>query len=1283
MSGSATPAPGGTTIGGFSLENAGAGTLAGGVTTLGQTFAQGELPIGSSLAAYIGPTTVPVQVDVKTTWPDGSAKMVVLTVERPSLAPGEIVDVVLARAPSPLPAGPVIDLAGSLEGQSFVVDLAIQGKAPLQVDVLSALKAAIADGSATFWQTGALATQARVQVLVPETSMRLVFDVTAFKGGGFEVEAVFANDRAMEAAGGRLNYGIAVTMNGREVLQKTLSQAQYQNWHEQFASTGQHGGQGLGAPDSGWLNIRQDVAELGRLGVVADYDLTLRIPEATLAGFEAAAAGAGWGDPFAPNGVTPYMPMAGGRADLGITTLANTTWLISQDARAAQYALGQAEATTGITWQFWDQANGTWLNTANYPRIWVDGRGGTGTPGNPGSTGLTQQREGFASTGWAPERAHQPELSFVPYVLTGERWILDNLNAQAAWNLTELWPYARQNGVGLLLDTTQMQVRSASWGMRQIENALWAAPDDSAERAFLQQISDTNWRWLVSKLPEWTAKQGEAHGYLPLASENSHAAPWQQDYFASTAISAASRGNQDALAYLDWAKNFLIGRFFAADKGFNPRDGVAVTIRVADPATGEFYKTWAEIGAATVAAGWSHGTNGWGNEVGEYGRLALSTLAGIYHLTGDTQALAAYRALESLNYPWTGPSDFARLPQYAVTIPDASTLPGIVVLADGGGTVTVNSFAELRGGNGDDKITVRMPAANALVDLGGGNDRLVLSGAGANKVLALNTESVIGGASNDVVTLGAMMPAPTGEVSSSTRVSAPVGSYVALGAGNDTVVAAGGNDTLIGGIGADSLVGGGGDDLYYIDDVLDRVLERAGGGTDRVVSSISLVLFAEVEHLTLAAGSGAINGTGNLLDNEIIGNGLDNRLTGGEGNDTLSGLAGADTLIGGNGADLLRGGPGADQLRGDSGADTLDGGADADTMFGGAGDDLFYVDNPLDRVVELADGGIDRVISSISLTLFAQVEHLTLAAGSAARDGTGNSLNNEIIGNGFANLIAGGDGNDTLSGLDGDDALDGGRGNDLLAGGRGADQLVGGIGDDTLDGGLGNDTMAGGVGHDLYIVDAVGDVVSELAAQGIDTVQSSVTFTLGSNLEVLVLTGQGAIAGIGNALANLIIGNGAANRLNGGAGADTLSGGGGRDTLLGAAGDDLLEGGGDNDLLVGGAGLDTLTGGPGADLFRFTEPAGGVDLITDFTRGEDRIEISRAGFGGVLPLGSLSSAYFVEGDVAFGAAPQLIYQPLSGVLQWDADGMGGAAAVTVAILAGGPALSAADIFVVA
>ncbi|MCA3457304.1 MAG: calcium-binding protein, partial [Rhodobacter sp.] len=136
-------------------------------------------------------------------------------------------------------------------------------------------------------------------------------------------------------------------------------------------------------------------------------------------------------------------------------------------------------------------------------------------------------------------------------------------------------------------------------------------------------------------------------------------------------------------------------------------------------------------------------------------------------------------------------------------------------------------------------------------------------------------------------------------------------------------------------------------------------------------------------------------------------------------------------------------------------------------------------------------------------------------------------------------------------------------------------------GNDTLDGGTGADALSGGAGDDTYVVDATGDTITEAANEGTDTVQSSVTLTLGTNLENLTLTGTTAINGTGNTGANTLTGNAAANQLSGGAGNDTLSGGAGNDTLDGGAGADALSGGAGSDsyLFGTGDGIDTVNDG--------------------------------------------------------------------------------------------------------
>ncbi len=484
-------------------------------------------------------------------------------------------------------------------------------------------------------------------------------------------------------------------------------------------------------------------------------------------------------------------------------------------------------------------------------------------------------------------------------------------------------------------------------------------------------------------------------------------------------------------------------------------------------------------------------------------------------------------------------------------------------------------------------------------------------------------------------------------------------------AGDDTLSGDAGIDILDGGLGADSLTGGDGNDTYTVDNIGDLVSETNSnattGGTDLVNSSITYILGANLEKLTLT-GTLAINGTGNALANTIIGNTAANILNGLDGNDTISGGDGADSITGGLGNDILKGEAGNDTLSGDTGIDILDGGLGADSLIGGDGNDTYTVDNIGDIVSEtnsvLATGGTDLVNSSVSFTLGANVENLTLT-GSTAINGTGNILDNKITGNTGINILTGGDGNDTLDGSSGNDTLNGDAGNDSLLGGVGVDSMVGGDGNDT------------------YSVDHVGDVVTEtnsdLVTGGTDLVNSTITYTLGANVENLTLTGSTAINGTGNTLDNKITGNTGINILTGGDGHDTLDGGNGNDTLTGGDG---------NDILIGGAGNDSLTGGLGSDIFRFNASSEKVDLITDFSVVDDTIQV-KAAFGGGLVAGAVITAtQFTLGASATTTAHRFGYNDTTGALWFDSNGSTTGGFVQFATLSTGLPLTNTDIFVI-
>lgn len=570
--------------------------------------------------------------------------------------------------------------------------------------------------------------------------------------------------------------------------------------------------------------------------------------------------------------------------------------------------------------------------------------------------------------------------------------------------------------------------------------------------------------------------------------------------------------------------------------------------------------------------------------------------------------------------------------------------------------------------------------------------------------------------------------------------------------GNDTLSGGSGNDTLIGGAGVDSLDGGIGNDTYLID-AGDRPLsESTTGGVDTVkVGHGSYTLLANFENLVLT-GALAINGAGNSLGNSLIGNTKDNLLSGLEGNDTLQGGGGNDTLNGGAGndvyyvnayaltlieiadaelnsvptlvttktpaeasidtvitsidwtlathfenltlggsdvidgtgntsANVIIGNAAANTLIGLDGDDSLNGGAGADWMDGGTGNDIYVVDTLGDAVIELSTGGVDTIQSSINWTLTsANVENLTLTG--AAASGSGNSLANTIMGNGSSNTLSGLAGNDLLYGEGGNDSIFGGNGNDFLGGGAGKDAITGGYGNDTLDGGTDSDSMNGGYGADVYYVDNALDsvmesVVSTSAAEK-DVVYSSVTWTLGANVENLTLVGTLDIHGTGNELNNVLIGNLKSNATTGGN--NRLLGGLGNDSISGLDGNDTLEGGEGNDLLIGGAGKDMLVGGNGNDRFDFnhlTETGTtGVtwDVITDFVRGQDRIDLSTLDANTATAANDAFSGALIDPAVSFTAAGQLRF--VSGVLYGNVDA--DADAEFAVALTGVAVLSAAD-----
>lgn len=474
------------------------------------------------------------------------------------------------------------------------------------------------------------------------------------------------------------------------------------------------------------------------------------------------------------------------------------------------------------------------------------------------------------------------------------------------------------------------------------------------------------------------------------------------------------------------------------------------------------------------------------------------------------------------------------------------------------------------------------------------------------------------------------------------------------GTGNDKLdTGAGGNDTLNGGDGNDTYVVRTSTVTYADSSGLDLVI----GLVDNI--DISVAGGTGIEDVTL--GNGAKNVTGNALANKLTVNGANNTVFANAGNDTitvnndtgtnsLSGGAGNDIYIIGNATDTITGElatageTDSVQFGGATGTFTMGlnvenitltgtanigaignasnnimiGNSGNNTLSGGAGNDTYIVVNATDTITgELATvGETDTVqfgstVVNSTYTMGANVENITLTS-AVAINATGNASTNIMNGNAANNTLSGLDGNDTLNGNAGNDTLNAGNGNDILTGGTG------------------DDTMADGANDDTYSVDSINDIVNEIGGTGVDTVNSTVTYSLNTaeaaGIEKLILTGTAA-NGTGNALANTITGNTVNN------------------VLLGLAGNDIINAGTGNDTITGGTGKDTVITGTGSDTILFAvgvtdtvvtaNSIAGVDLYSDLQLAggaADKIDLTVLVENVGMPIasGTISQATFVS-----------------------------------------------------
>jgi len=476
------------------------------------------------------------------------------------------------------------------------------------------------------------------------------------------------------------------------------------------------------------------------------------------------------------------------------------------------------------------------------------------------------------------------------------------------------------------------------------------------------------------------------------------------------------------------------------------------------------------------------------------------------------------------------------------------------------------------------------------------------------------------------------------------------------GAGPEQLFGGGGNDTIESGIGDDQMTGGAGRDLFILTGSgsgNNKRIEDFTPGQDRIDLTSADIVDYETLIQTADDGNDGVSfhlGNFRLFLTNVWKADLDRSsfiMQADIPAANLTGTARADTLVGTVRGDSLAGAGGNDTLDGGSGNDLLDGGSGSDRMIGGPGDDIYVVDGSGDTVIENVGEGIDLVrttLSNFSLANLPNVEHLAFV-GTGGANLTGNAANNSI---------SGGAGNDTLTGGGGLDTLIGGGGNDVFLFDQGPESgalIDGGAGADTLrikgrpeistygvsvelgdlrsvekvefDSPTGNRlevtvgleqsvstgiaSVSGGAGADRLVLAVDTPGTYQLPSFALSR-WTTTTDAWASDMVVLRATGSGSYVLKASTTHDGI------QWLDGGSGSDQLLGSSGLEYLIGREGDDRID---------GGAGNDTMTGGSGRDLFVLS--GSGAKAITDFTSGQDRIDLRQTGYGSFSDIQALLS----------------------------------------------------------
>ena len=564
--------------------------------TFGQVFVQGQVKATDVLVGRLEDgATVALQMDVKATHADGSVRHAIISGILPSVAAGSQRTMTLATGGVTAANASVATISGvSRAGVTASFHAKIDG-----VDYYASADELLKAASSTSWLKGAIATEWQVAAPLrnaagqqhPHLSARFAvrwYDAVQKA----RVDVTVENDWAYEPSPQNFTYDAEILVGGKSMYkQAALNHLHHARWRKVFWFNGSEPA----------LNIKQNTAYLISTGALPNYDQSLVIPENALSAFQTRWNGVGQ-KPMESGLITAYMPMTGGRDDIGLLPNWAATWLLSQDSRMRDITLRTADLAGSFSSHYRDKLTGRPVSLADYPYMTINGRS-TDTR-NP-ATGKYEAFPGCAAnakcdTPYTHDASHQPNLAYLPYLATGDYYYLEELQFWGMWNAFQTNPGYRENVKGLL---SSEQVRGQAWAMRTLAEAAYISPDKDSLKTAFNNIVNNNLDWYNGTYANnvknvYSNTLGViTNGYAMSYEGGTAIAPWQDDFFTSAMGHAADLGFTKANAILGWKAQFPINRMVDAAGCWI--DAAIYDIRIRNAENAPFFSTYAEAYASS------------------------------------------------------------------------------------------------------------------------------------------------------------------------------------------------------------------------------------------------------------------------------------------------------------------------------------------------------------------------------------------------------------------------------------------------------------------------------------------------------------------------------------------------------------------------------------------------------------------------------------------------------------------------------------------------------------